>query len=181
VNTGNRSTASGKLVPEERLAMKSVRTWFTAGILLSAVAWAGVAAQSAADRKAAEAAIIKADEAFCQATIDHDVDRFRSLVADEATFGGGTPGQTRGLAAIVNAWTPFLRAGGPTLTWKPTHAEVLVAADVGYTVGTWERRAKAADGTTSIAHGQYMTVWQKQADGSWKAVFDTGSEEATKQ
>jgi ketosteroid isomerase-like protein len=177
VNTGNPSTASGKLVGEEQLAMRSPGTWFTAVVCVSAIAWAGVAAQGAADRKAAEAAIIKADEAFCQATIDHDVDRFRSLVADEATFGGGTPGQTRGLEAIVNAWTPFLRAGGQSLTWKPTHAEVLVAADVGYTVGRWERRATAADGTTSIAHGQYMTVWQKQADGSWKAVFDTGSEE----
>jgi ketosteroid isomerase-like protein len=160
--------------------MGSRRTWIAAVMCLSVMAWTGVAAQRVADRKSAEAAIIKADEAFCQATIDHNVDRFRSLVAEEATFNGGTPGQTRGLEAIVNAWAPFLQAGGPTLTWKPTHAEVLVGADVGYTVGTWERRAKAADGHTSVARGEYMTVWLKQADGSWKAVFDTGSAEAAK-
>jgi ketosteroid isomerase-like protein len=160
--------------------MRSARTWITAVMCLTAATSAGVAAQSTADRRAAEAAIIKADEAFCQATIDHNVDQFRSLVADDATFGGGTPGQTRGLEAIVKAWTPFLQAGGPTLTWKPTHADVLVGADVGYTVGTWERRVKAADGRTSVAHGQYVTVWQKQADGSWKAVFDTGSEGTAK-
>ena len=156
--------------------MRSRRTWIAAVICLGVMAWAGVAAQRVADRKAAEAAIIKADEAFCQATIDHNVDRFRSLVAEDATFNGGTPGQTRGLEAIVKAWTPLLQAGGPTLTWKPTHADVLVGADVGYTVGTWDRRAKAEDGKTSVAHGEYMTVWLKQADGSWKAVFDTGSE-----
>lgn len=161
--------------------MRSVRTWIAAVICVTATAWTGgVAAQSAGDRKAAEAAIIKADEAFCQATIDRNVDRFRSLVADEATFNGGTPQQTRGLEAIVNAWAPFFRAGGPTLTWKPAHADVLVTADVGYTVGTWERREKAADGKTSIAHGNYLTVWRKQADGSWKAVFDTGSEQPAK-
>lgn len=160
--------------------MRSLRTWIGAVICLTVMAWAGVAAQRVVDRKAAEAAIMKADQAFCQATIDHNVDRFKSLVADEATFGGGTPGQTRGLEAIVKAWTPFLQAGGPTLTWTPTHAEVLVGADVGYTVGTWERRARAADGQTSIAHGEYMTVWLKQPDGSWKAVFDTGSEEPAK-
>lgn len=160
--------------------MRSRRTWIAAVICLGVVAWAGVAAQRVADRKAAEAAIIKADEAFCQATIDHNVDRFRSLVAENATFNAGTPAQTRGLEAIVKAWTPYLQAGGPTLTWQPTHAEVLVGGDAGYTVGAWERRVKAADGKTSVAHGEYITVWLKHADGSWKAVFDTGSEEPAK-
>src|SRR4029077_15043005 len=107
-----------------KLAMRSIRTWIAAVVPLTVIAWAGVAAQRVADRKAAEAAIITADEAFCQATIDHNVDRFRSLVADEATFNGGTPGQTRGIEAIVKAWTPLLQGGRPTLTWKPTHAEV---------------------------------------------------------
>ena len=121
--------------------------------------------------------MIKADEAFCQATVDHDVARFRSLVSGEATFAGGTPGQTRGIEAIVKSWMPFLQPGGPTLTWKPTHAEVLAGAEVGDTVGTWERRVETADGQMSIAHGQYMTVWRRQSDGKWKVVFDTGGEE----
>lgn len=157
--------------------MRSAYRW-TAVVVCVTAAAAGVAAQgSQAARKAAEDTIIKADEAFCQATIDRRVDRFRALVADEATFAGGMPGQTRGVEAIVKSWAPFFQAGGPTLTWKPTHAEVLVGADVGYTVGIWERRAKAADGQTATAHGNYMTVWRKQSDGSWKAIFDTGSEE----
>jgi ketosteroid isomerase-like protein len=152
-------------------------TWIAAVGCLTVSAWAGAAAQSAADRKAAEAAIIKADEDFCQATIDRDVKRFRSLIADDATFGGGTPGQLRGQDAIVKAWAPFFEAGGPTLTWKPTKAEVLVGADVGYSVGTSVRTAKGADGKVTTSRGNYLTVWRKQSDGSWKAVFDTGSQE----
>jgi ketosteroid isomerase-like protein len=157
--------------------MKSARTWVAVAACVAAASGGGMSAQSVTERQSAEAAIIKADEAFCQATIDHDVDRFRSLVANEATFAGGTAGQTRGIEAIVKSWMPFLQPGGPTLTWKPTRAEVLAGADVGYTVGTWERRAKAADGQTSVAHGQYLTVWRRQSDGTWKAVFDTGGEE----
>ena len=49
------------------------------------------------------------------------------------------------------------------------------------TVGKWERRAKGADGQMGIAHGQYITVWKKQSDGRWKAVFDTGGEEPEKE
>ncbi len=137
-------------------------------------------AQTAVERQAAEAAMKRADEAFCQAAIDHDESRFRALVADDATFGGGSPDQTRGIDAIVKSWAPFLRAGGPSLTWKPTHAEVLAGAEIGYTVGTWERRNKTADGREVVGHGQYLTVWAKQKDGSWKAVFDTGGEDPRK-
>jgi hypothetical protein len=26
-----------------------------------------------------------------------------------------------------------------------------------------------------VTRGNYLTVWKKQADGAWQAVFDTGS------
>ncbi|HEY2152110.1 MAG TPA: hypothetical protein VGH34_14985 [Vicinamibacterales bacterium] len=44
----------------------------------------------------------------------------------------------------------------------------------------WERRSKPADGREAVAHGQYMTVWAKQKDGRWKAVFDAGGEDPRK-
>jgi ketosteroid isomerase-like protein len=114
-------------------------------------------AQAGVDRKAAETAIVKADRAFCQATIDRNLDRFLSFVADDATFSGG--GEVfRGKDAVARGWAPFFKAGGPTLTWKPIKAEVLVGGDVGYTVGTWERRAPGLDGKPSIAPGNYLTV-----------------------
>jgi ketosteroid isomerase-like protein len=161
--------------------MTSMRRWASiAVVMVVAGAPARATAQTAAARQAAEAAMKQADEAFCQAAIDHDESRFRALVADEATFGGGSPDQTRGVDAIVKSWAPFLQAGGPSLTWKPTHAEVLAGAEIGYTVGTWERRSKRPDGGEAVARGQYMTVWAKQSDGRWKAVFDTGGEDPRK-
>jgi ketosteroid isomerase-like protein len=132
-------------------------------------------AQAANDRKAAEAAIIKADEAFCQATIDRDINRFLALVAEDATFGGGTPNQQRGRDAIARGWAPYFMPDGPTLTWKPAKAEVLAGGDVGYSTGFSEQRSKGPDGTIRVSRGNYLTVWRRQADGSWKAVFDTGS------
>jgi ketosteroid isomerase-like protein len=36
-------------------------------------------------------------------------------------------------------------------------------------------RIGAPAARASIARGNYLTVWKKQADGTWKAVFDTGS------
>jgi ketosteroid isomerase-like protein len=128
------------------------------------------------DLAAARAAIVKADEAFCQAAIDRDLPRFLALVDERATFNGGTEGEAHGREAVGKAWAPFFEPNGPTLTWKPTRAEVLVSGDVGYTSGTWERRVRTKDGQTKVGHGEYFTVWRRQADGSWRAVYDTGGE-----
>jgi uncharacterized protein (TIGR02246 family) len=134
-------------------------------------------AEQRVDVKAAAKLIMAADRNFNQAVADRDMTRFLSLVADTATFNGGTAQEIHGRDAVGKAWAPFFRVDGPRLTWKPTKAEVLVGGDVGYTVGAWERRPAPGSGQTKIARGNYMTVWLKQDDGSWKVVFDTGSTE----
>ena len=116
--------------------------------------------------------MLKADRDFNQAVAEHDLKRFLSFVAPDAAFDSA---EGRGRDAVAKAWAPFFAPDGPTLSWSPTKAEALVAADVGYTVGTWERRTKGPDGAVKVTHGQYLTVWQKQKDGSWQATFDTGS------
>ena len=137
--------------------------------VLLLVAVAAPAAQPQA-RREAEAAMLKADREFNQAIADRDLKRFLSFVAADATFN-----TNRGREAVGQAWAPFFAADGPRISWAPTKAEALVAGDIGYTVGTWERRTKAADGTMKTTKGQYLTVWQKQKDGSWQATYDNGS------
>ena len=75
----------------------------------------------------------------------------------------------------MTAWSDFFTPDGPTLTWTPIKGEVIGAGDVGYTTGRSLFRQKSADGKVTERRGQYLTVWRKQADGSWKVVFDTGS------
>jgi ketosteroid isomerase-like protein len=136
----------------------------------SRVATGQTAARNATPERVAEAAMLKADRDFNKAVADRDMSRFLSLVAEDATFNA-----SRGREAVGKAWAPFFSPDGPKLSWAPTKAESLVAGDVGYTVGTWERRTPAPEGTVKVTHGQYLTVWQKQKDGSWQAAFDTGS------
>jgi ketosteroid isomerase-like protein len=58
---------------------------------------------------------------------------------------------------------------GFTLSWEPTRAEISRGGKLGYTWGRYrsEFKGKAREGT-------YMTVWEKQPDGKWKVLFDTG-------
>ena len=123
-------------------------------------------------RKAAEGAMLQADRDFNQAMADRDLNRFLSFVAEDATFDSA---EGRGRDAVAKAWAPFFAPDGPTISWTPTKAEALVAGDVGYTVGTWERHTKGTAGQLLVRRGQYLTVWRKQKDGTWQAAFDTGS------
>jgi ketosteroid isomerase-like protein len=84
-------------------------------------------------------------------------------------------GKPRFLAFVAeNAAVDSADGRGP-LRWTPTRAEALVASDVGYRIGTWERRAKDTRGNAVVRRGQYLTVWRKTEDGAWHAEFDTGS------
>jgi ketosteroid isomerase-like protein len=153
-----------------------------AGLLVAVVLVAGavfgivlVRAQTP-DAQAGAAAIMKADRDFNQAVADRDLTRFLSLVAEAATFGGGTSEEIHGREAVAKEWAPFFQADGPKLTWLPTKGEVIGAGDLGYTVGTWERRvASSSGGQPTVTRGNYLTVWKKQANNTWLVVFDTGS------
>jgi ketosteroid isomerase-like protein len=59
------------------------------------------------------------------------------------------------------------------LSWNPAWADVSADGKLGYTTGGWEFRPKGkADNPT--AFGEYVTLWQKQTGGSYKAVLDIG-------
>ncbi len=45
------------------------------------------------------------------------------------------------------------------------------SGDIGYTIGTFELTA-AQDGTAMRTEGKYVTIWHKQADGSWPVMVD---------
>lgn len=56
--------------------------------------------------------------------------------------------------------------GGPKLEWWPVWAGIAASGDLGFTTGPY-----AVDGNRG---GHYFTVWKKQADGSWKWLYDGG-------
>ena len=59
------------------------------------------------------------------------------------------------------------------LSWYPTFADVARAGDLGYTTGPWEYKADVHD-AKPVAWGNFLTVWKRQPDGSWKFAIDLG-------
>ncbi len=61
----------------------------------------------------------------------------------------------------------------PWLHWEPSFAFMARSGDMGYTFGPWEYRSDIKD-AEPVAFGHFLTVWAKQADGSWKFAVDLG-------
>lgn len=66
---------------------------------------------------------------------------------------------------------PTPKEGGPLLAWWPNWAGISRSGDLGFTTGPAE-----FNGKRSV---NYFTVWQKQADGQWKWVYDGGASDAS--
>jgi ketosteroid isomerase-like protein len=62
---------------------------------------------------------------------------------------------------------------GFTLNWQPQNAFVSESGDLGYTYGVYALHPKNMD---TVLYGTYVSIWKKQADGSWKFVLDTGNQ-----
>ena len=67
-------------------------------------------------------------------------------------------------------------AKNTSLTWEPVKAEISTSGDLGYTYGNYKLRLDDSLTTdTKAFYGNYITIWKKQADGSWKYVLDGGN------
>lgn len=59
-----------------------------------------------------------------------------------------------------------------TLTWKPTFVDVSKSGDLAYTYGNFTFTFPDSLGNMKQNTGIFHTVWKRQADGSWRFVWD---------
>ena len=65
--------------------------------------------------------------------------------------------------------------GGTALTWRPVYGSVAASGDLGFTIGEYIATGRGPSGAAVQRFGKYLTVWQRQSDGSWKFVVDGGN------
>ena len=113
----------------------------------------------------AEQALRDVDAKMAEAAAARDVDKLVSAyAADALVLPPNEPAATT-KEAVRKHWSASL-GEGVALSWKPTKVEV--SGDMGYTTGTYTAKA----GGKEVDRGKYVSIWKKQADGSWKSVVD---------
>lgn len=128
------------------------------------------------DVEAEKSARMEADKAWAEST--GDPESFASFFAENGSFNAPGAPRATGREAIPEVFTQIGSLPNLSLSWEPTHAAVSSSGDLGYIVGTYELGFDGPDGKRMKEVGQYVTVWQKQADGSWKVIEDIFNNDA---
>ncbi|UCD39244.1 MAG: nuclear transport factor 2 family protein [Fidelibacterota bacterium] len=128
---------------------------------------------SSIDVEAEQAALLQTDREFNQASLEYGAAKaFHMYLAQDAIMlsGGGDP-----ITGRETVYELMSAGTGNILTWTPMKSEVARSGDLGWTWGTYEVKSPGAPEGPALSSGNYVNVWRKQADGSWKVIVDIGS------
>lgn len=59
------------------------------------------------------------------------------------------------------------------ITWEPNGGSIAKSGELGYTYGVYSIKPVDKD---TVFYGTYVSIWKRQADGSWKFALETGNE-----
>ena len=126
------------------------------------------------DLEAERAALMAADDAFSeasQASDDPMATLSASFLHDANVLAPEMP-MARGKEASMAIFAALEALPEYSLNWKAEIAEVGGAADLGYTIGPYHMEFLDPEGNPVIIDGKFITIWKKQADGTWKIAVE---------
>ncbi|MGD0007484.1 MAG: SgcJ/EcaC family oxidoreductase [Terriglobia bacterium] len=134
------------------------------------------------DTRAADLQAVKdVEAAWVKDMATKDADKFASFLADDASGLYPGAGILNGKAAIKAAFAPYFADPNFSLTWESTRAMASKGGDMVYSQGTYTMTMTNPKTKKPMTDkGKYLTVYTKQADGSWKVVADTFNSDSAK-
>lgn len=117
----------------------------------------------------------EADIAFAQATKERGLDGWMSFFADDAYVG--TNPAVKGKLDLRRFYARMFSRRDLVFEWAPEQSQVFPSGLMGYTSGRYKMSYTTFEGKTASQTGSYVTIWQKQPDGSWKVLSDFGSQD----
>jgi len=130
-----------------------------------------VFSQQSMNKEQVKAEIYKTEKAFEKMASDKGIAEAFYYYADEnAVILRANDSIIKGKENIKNFYTK--KHQHATVNWTADFIDVSADGTLGYTFGKYKWRIKKDDGTMTELTGIFHTVWKKQADNSWKYVWD---------
>jgi ketosteroid isomerase-like protein len=123
-------------------------------------------------RAADESAVREADAAWSKAAAAKDVEAYVGFLAEDALELPPNAPMLTGKESMRKGLSEEMANPGFVLSWQVNKAEASRGGDLAYSIGTYQSTMNDAKGKPVTDRGKYVTVWKKQADGTWKVVAD---------
>lgn len=127
------------------------------------------------DTRAADVEAVKAvEEAWVKETVAKDADKFVSYFTDDAVALYPGVATLNGKAAIKAAMVSMFGDPNFSITFQDKRFVASKGGDMVYSLGTYTATfSNPKTKKPSTDKGKYLTIYMKQADGTWKVVVDT--------
>jgi ketosteroid isomerase-like protein len=114
----------------------------------------------------------EAETAFASSVREKDLESFEAHIDSDAVFIGGQV--LEGKDSILSAWKLYFVDNAPRLEWYPETVVVRPDGVLGMTTGPYTLRLQSESGEEVTQAGRFSSIWQRQEDGRWQIVFDSG-------
>ncbi len=113
------------------------------------------------------------ESAWVKESAAKDLDKIVAHYTDDAVLMGPGMPAAKGKDAIRAAWKGVLDASDGKLQFGAERVELGKSGDIATTQGPYTMTVtNPKTKKSAVDKGNYVTVYQKQADGGWKAVED---------
>ena len=141
----------------------------------------GCSPSPAPDNREADAHALRDGEvaAFVKDWGGKDTDRIAAHYTDDGNVMIPNSPMMTGKDAIGKALKEAMADPNWSLALQPVQVEVSRSGDLGYTRGTYVLTATDPASKKAVTEkGRFVTIFRKEADGSWKAVQDINNADA---
>jgi len=150
--------------------MKTIRILVVASLCAAAAA---CAAPAPPDTREADAKAIRdLEAAWTKDAAAKNVDKWAGYMAEDSVVLAPNEPVVRGRDKAKEMIKAMVADPNFAISFQPTQVEASKGGDFAYSVGTYSMTVSDKDKKPVTDKGKYVTVYKKQADGSWKAVAD---------
>lgn len=131
------------------------------------------------DLKSESEKLMQTSREWSKIAATKDVDKILNYWSDDAIVFSAGEHPLKGKNAIRGMVEGSFKNPGFNISWEPLSADISKSGDMGYLLEKTKMIMKDSTGNDMIHNFDAITIWKKQADGSWKCTIDVLSPVST--
>jgi uncharacterized protein (TIGR02246 family) len=124
------------------------------------------------DKKAEGDKVMQLSRDWARTASTGDVEKTVNYWADDAVLISAGQPLLKGKQAIRQMVEESYKIPGFRISWQPQSVEVAESGDMAYIIENSQISFTDSTGKSVTQNNKAVSIWRKQADGSWKNVVD---------